>query len=120
MVQPIPAQRGPRDAKFTDIPGPRGAKSSVAYGINDSGLIVGVYSDSTGKDHGFLLRGKTYTTLDPPGHTRISPRGGEKSFFLTSSLQELGQQLLSNQQPGLAKFLAPVTPPLAQSTAFIG
>jgi hypothetical protein len=41
-------------------------------------------------------------------------------FHLTSPLQELGQQLLSNQQPGLAKFLAPVTPPLAQSTAFIG
>jgi hypothetical protein len=39
---------------------------------------------------------------------------------LTPPLQELGQQLLSNQQPGLAKFLAPVTPPLAQSTAFIG
>jgi hypothetical protein len=35
------------------------------------------------------------------------------------SLQELGQQLLSNQQPGLAKFLAPVTPPLAQSTAVL-
>ena len=58
--------------------------------------------------------------LDVSHHIRISPRGGEKSFFLTSSLQELGQQLLSNQQPGLAKFLAPVTPPLAQSTAFIG
>jgi len=40
-------------------------------------------------------------------------------MFLTPPLQELGQQLLSNQQPGLAKFLAPVTPPLAQSTAFI-
>ena len=34
-------------------------------------------------------------------------------MFLTFPLQELGQQLLSNQQPGLAKFLAPVTPPLA-------
>jgi hypothetical protein len=58
--------------------------------------------------------------LDASHHTRIFPRGGENLFFLTSSLQELGQQLLSNQQPGLAKFLAPVTPPLAQSTAFIG
>ena len=29
------------------------------------------------------------------------------------------EQLLSNQQTRLAKFLAPVTPPLAQSTAFI-
>jgi hypothetical protein len=39
--------------------------------------------------------------------------------FFSFALQELGQQLLSNQQTGLAKFLAPVTPPLAQSTAFI-
>ena len=45
---------------------------------------------------------------------------GRSVFHLTSPLQELGQQLLSNQQPGLAKFLAPVTPPLAQSTALIG
>jgi hypothetical protein len=35
----------------------------------------------------------------------------EKCFSLDiPSLQELGQQLLSNQQPGLAKFLASVTP----------
>ena len=57
--------------------------------------------------------------LDASHHTRIFLRGGENRFFLTSSLEELGQQLLSNQQPGFAKFLAPVTPPLAQSTAFI-
>ncbi len=41
---------------------------------------------------------------------------GREVFHLTSlqlSLQELGQQLLSNQQPGVAKFLALVTPPLA-------
>jgi hypothetical protein len=35
------------------------------------------------------------------------------------TLQELGQQLLSNQQTRLAKFLAPVTPPKARSTPLI-
>jgi hypothetical protein len=60
------------------------------------------------------------TGLDASHNIHVSPEGAGSIFFLTSSLQELGQQLLSNQQPGLAKFLAPVTPPLAQSTAFIG
>ena len=43
--------------------------------------------------------------------------GSRRCKLHSLSLQELGQQLLWNQQPGLAKFLAPVTPPLAQSTA---
>src|ERR1022692_1338928 len=55
--------------------------------------------------------------LDVANYSRAS--GGGRKMFLTSPLQELGQQLLSNQQPSLAKFLAPVTPPLAQSTALI-
>jgi hypothetical protein len=51
--------------------------------------------------------------------TQVLPLVQRQNFFLDIPLQELGQQLLSNQQTGLAKFLAPVTPPLAQSTAFI-
>jgi probable HAF family extracellular repeat protein len=30
-----------QNGKFTDIPGPAGAKSAAAYGINDNGVIVG-------------------------------------------------------------------------------
>ncbi len=48
----------------------------------------------------------------------LLPRG-EKCFLLTSPLQELGWQLLSNQQADVAKFLAPVTPPRARSDALI-
>jgi probable HAF family extracellular repeat protein len=55
------------EGEFTDIPGPAGATASAAYGINDSGAIVGFYKDSSGVTHGFLLKGKTYTTLDVPG-----------------------------------------------------
>ena len=36
-----------------------------AFGINDVGQIVGQYSD-LGGTHGFLLSGRTYTTLDDP------------------------------------------------------
>jgi uncharacterized membrane protein len=56
-----------RDGKFTDIPGPVGATGSAAQGVNDAGDIVGYYYDSAGVPHGFLLKGKTYTTLDVPG-----------------------------------------------------
>jgi uncharacterized membrane protein len=50
---------------------PPGAVLSAAYGINDYGWIVGKYNDSTsGVEHGFLLRGTTYTyPLDVPGAT---------------------------------------------------
>lgn len=37
-------------------------------GINDAGEIVGLYRDSKqGKDHGFLLSGSTFTSIDFPG-----------------------------------------------------
>lgn len=55
-----------KNGKYTDIPGPTGAVSSVASGINDHGAIVGDYLDSNGATHGFLLKGKKYTTLDVP------------------------------------------------------
>ena len=37
-----------------------------AQGINDRGQIVGFYADAGGADHGFLLSGGHYTTLDDP------------------------------------------------------
>ena len=49
--------------KFTDIPGPAGAKSSDASPINDSGAIVGSYTDSSNVTHGFPLKGTTYKNL---------------------------------------------------------
>ena len=52
---------------YTDIPGPSRAVNTYAEAINDSGVIVGSYSDSAGIYHGFLLKGKKYRTLDVPG-----------------------------------------------------
>jgi len=63
-----------QDGKFTDIPGPAGAKSSAAYGINDQGVIVGSYQDSKGL-HGFRLTGGTYKTLNVPGATATVATG---------------------------------------------
>jgi len=40
-------------------------RGTEAFGITDVGPIVGQYSD-LGGTHGFLLSGRTYTTLDDP------------------------------------------------------
>jgi uncharacterized membrane protein len=58
-----------RNGKYADIPGPSGAVSVSANGINDSGAIVGSYRDASGASHGFLLTDQKYTTLDVPGAT---------------------------------------------------
>jgi len=50
---------------FTTINVP-GARLTEAFGINDSGQIVGSFVDSLGT-HGFLQDGATFTTIDVPG-----------------------------------------------------
>ncbi|MGZ3747468.1 MAG: hypothetical protein ACXVCD_09040 [Pseudobdellovibrionaceae bacterium] len=42
-----------------------GASSTTVWGINDSGAIVGLYSDSGGV-HGFLYAGGSFTTINFP------------------------------------------------------
>ena len=48
-----------------------GSVSTRVYDINDSGMIVGWYSDGTSSSpwHGFTYDGSTYTTYDKPGAT---------------------------------------------------
>lgn len=43
------------------------AKRTAAGEINSAGDIVGVYTDGIGMQHGFLLRGGQFTTIDVPG-----------------------------------------------------
>lgn len=40
--------------------------NQTAFGINDSGEIVGVYNDSAGVSHGYARNKKKFTTLDVP------------------------------------------------------
>jgi probable HAF family extracellular repeat protein len=51
---------------FTTIDVP-GAVFTNAYGINDSGQIVGRFGDATGNFHGFLDTDGSFTTIDVPG-----------------------------------------------------
>src|SRR5262245_59910002 len=42
-----------------------GTGTTSAFGVNDTDQIVGYYQNATG-NHGFLLSGGIYTTLDDP------------------------------------------------------
>jgi probable HAF family extracellular repeat protein len=53
---------------FTTIDVP-GATDTSAWGINDSGQIVGYHIGVDGLDHGFLYSGGAFTTINYPGAT---------------------------------------------------
>ncbi len=53
---------------FTQLMFPE-AMGTVAYGINDSGEIVGLYSNDEVTYHGFTLISGVYTSVDYPGAT---------------------------------------------------
>src|SRR5262247_2249085 len=55
-----------------DVPG---ALSTGPLGINDSGQIVGIYSDQSSVFHAFLFDGETFTTIDVPGGRNTVPYG---------------------------------------------
>lgn len=69
---------------FTTLSGPAGAVSTSAFGISESGTIVGSYAatwivESDGFSHlgpssGFIFSGGSYTTIDVPGATSTVPR----------------------------------------------
>ena len=56
-----------QNGKFTDISPNDGL--AVAYAINDSGMVVGNYSEDGDHSDGFLWDGTTYTRIDVPGAT---------------------------------------------------
>jgi uncharacterized membrane protein len=64
-----------KGGKFTDVPGPAGSLATTANAINDHGDITGAYVDSAGTQHAYVLVGKKYTTIDPPGSTTPSGNG---------------------------------------------
>jgi probable HAF family extracellular repeat protein len=65
-------------ATFTTID-PPGSVLTLAGGINDSGEIVGRYTDGAGTVHGFLLSNGVYSSFDVPGSTGFSAGIGVNS-----------------------------------------
>jgi len=79
-----------KGGKYKDIPGPTGAVQTFGSAVNDTGSIVGYYLDAGSVAHGFLLKGKTYKTLDVPGSTATFATGINKTgqivmYFVSSS-----------------------------------
>src|SRR5579871_5017426 len=65
------------ESKFKTIDDPKaGVKGTLAYGINDSGVVVGVYFDVNGVMNGFIEKGGHFKTVnDPNGFLRTSTDG---------------------------------------------
>ena len=68
-----------RHGRFTALPEPRGATSTVHAGMNDRGQSVGVYLDADGVPHGFVYtptrrRQGAFRTIDIPGTEATVPR----------------------------------------------
>ena len=51
-------------AEQIDVPG---AQGTVVNGVNDAGVMVGVYLDAKNAVHGFLMEGGSVTKVDVPG-----------------------------------------------------
>jgi len=60
--------------QFTSIDFP-GAVLTNAQGINPGGDIVGIYRDTAGKQHGFLLSAGNFSSIDYPGAIATDARG---------------------------------------------
>ena len=60
--------------KFSPINLP-GALLNVPDDINNAGVTVGVYVDSSGVQHGYILNGKNLTPLDDPNGTNTAANG---------------------------------------------
>lgn len=67
----VPGAPGPT-FQFTSIDFP---DATQAQGVNPGGEVVGLYVDSHGKQHGFLLSGGNFSSIDYPGAKRPT-RGG--------------------------------------------
>ena len=55
-----------------------GSLGTFALGVNDAGNVVGVYFDSQGREHGFLLQGSAYVSIDFPGAVATEALGTNK------------------------------------------
>jgi uncharacterized membrane protein len=52
-----------------------GASSTTLEGIGPGGQIVGLYTDTQGHQHGFVLAGDKFTSIDYPGAVATDARG---------------------------------------------
>lgn len=75
--------------RFTTVEVP-GALSTIAWGINSRGDIVGTYRDATGF-HGYVLRDGEFVTIDYPGAAITEARGIGPSGDIVGSYRRPGE-----------------------------
>lgn len=63
-----------RAFRFTTIDFPSSV-STIPNGINDRGEVVGAYTDSSNRTHGFVRIGETFRSIDFPGALLTQARG---------------------------------------------
>jgi para-nitrobenzyl esterase len=71
-------------SSLTEIAYP-GASETFVQGINDSGDVVGFYTDADLNEHAFLKAGTTYRNIDPSG-----PNGSSAAISISDSGLVLG------------------------------
>ena len=74
-----------RSLAFITIDFP-GAVLTNAQGINAGGEIVGGYVDTAGRQHGFLLSGGQFQSIDVPTRVRLSPAGSDQAATLSAAM----------------------------------
>ncbi len=63
------------DGTYATLNFPEATATKAANGINNLGTIVGDYTDSDGRGHGFLYSDDTYTSFDYPGGSLTTLNG---------------------------------------------
>jgi probable HAF family extracellular repeat protein len=86
----IATAAGAQSLTFTTIDFP-GAVLTNAQGINAQGEIVGFYTDTAGRTHGFLQSGGQFRSIDFPGAQSTQARGIGPAGDIVGSYQRPGE-----------------------------
>jgi len=89
-----------------DVPFPDALPGSTwPWGINDRGLVVGIYVDFNWTHHGFLYNGGAFTPLDVPGTTAADVYGINKRGQIVGAAYASGKAYGFLDDNGVFTFL---------------
>jgi probable HAF family extracellular repeat protein len=98
-VMPATANAAPPGQRYTwtaiDVPG---SALTVPVAVNDIGVVVGLYDDSTGLGHGFIEWGGRYTTVNNPLASKTPPTTSEAVGSDVTGTNDLGE-IVGNYSP---------------------
>jgi uncharacterized membrane protein len=83
-----------RSFRFTTIDVP-GSVSTTPNGINERGEVVGAYTDSSNKTHGFVKIGELFRSIDFPGALLTQARGISPAGEVVGSYRLPGEPLVN-------------------------